>query len=268
MLALIAGQGRLPALVHARLVGAGHAPVVAELDGFPAGTPVPADITFRLERLSHLFDALRAEGVTEVAFVGRVRRPRLDPGLIDAASAPLFDRVATALRAGDDGALRAILDLFTEAGFAIRPVQDLVPALLPDAGVFGGRDRGEADVKDADRALDVIAAMGAADVGQACAVAEGVVLAVEAAAGTDWMLDSLASRPGDLPPGGLLVKAPKPGQDRRVDLPTIGPGTIRRAAAAGLTGVVVTAGGVLVLDAAEAKAEAARLGLLLWVRAP
>lgn len=267
MRALIAGQGRLPALVYERLAEGGAAPVVAELDGFRAGTPVPADLTFRLEKLTALFESFRAHGVSEVTFAGRVRRPQLDPDQIDAASASLFEKVSAALRAGDDGALRVILDLFTEAGFTVRPVQDLLPELLPAAGAFGGRAMTAADAKDAQRGLEVIAGMAAADVGQACAVSQGVVLSVEAAAGTDWMLDSLQQRPDDLPPGGLLVKAPKPGQDQRVDLPTIGPGTIRRAATARLSGVVVTEGGVLVIDADETLAEAERLGLLLWVRA-
>jgi DUF1009 family protein len=141
--------------------------------------------------------------------------------------------------------------------------------------------------------------MGAADVGQALVVARGQVIAVEAQPGTDWMLGSLLARDaarlptGDLfddplgvmadmvggpevaprprrdpalPPGGLLYKAPKPGQDLRADLPAIGPGTVRGAVAAGLEGIVIEAGGVMMLDRAGAVAAADAAGLFLWVR--
>ena len=98
--------------------------------------------------------------------------------------------------------------------------------------------------------------MGVADVGQACIVARRQALAIEAMPGTDWMLASLKDTRDGLPEGGLLFKAPKPGQDRRVDLPAIGPETIRAAAEAGLRGIVIEAGGVMLLDRAEAIAAA------------
>ncbi len=268
MLALVAGQGRLPALVYERLCATSEAPLVAELEGFKAGTPVSADVTFRLETLGSFFADLKARGVSRVAFAGRVRRPLLDEGLVDKATKPMFERLASALRDGDDGALRVILDLFSDAGFQLMTVPELAPELLPAPGSATRATPARCDEQEAQRGMAVIAAMGAADVGQACVISRGVVLAVEIAAGTDWMLDTLRNRPADLPEGGVLVKALKPGQDRRADLPTIGPGTIRAAAAAGLRGVVVEAGGVLVIDEAEAVAEADRLGLFLWIRSP
>jgi len=266
MLALIAGQGRLPALVYERLQAEGQAPLVAELDGFKAGTPVSADITFRLETLGGFFDDLAARGVTQVAFAGRIRRPMLDPERVDRRTKQMFATISSALRDGDDGALRTILNLFADAGFEIVALPQIMPDLLPPPGAAAKIKPDRDDDEEARIGMRVIAAMGAADVGQACVVAMGTVIAVEAAPGTDWMLETLTKRPDDLPPGGLLIKAAKPGQDRRADLPTIGPGTIRAAAAAGLTGVVIEAGSVLVIDPEEAVAEADRLGLFLWTR--
>ena len=98
------------------------------------------------------------------------------------------------------------------------------------------------------------------------------VLAVEAQPGTDWMLDSLAQVPSPKvqPPGpegrGLFYKAPKPGQDRRVDLPAIGPETVTRCAAIGLRGLVIEEGGVMILDQTGTVAAADAAGLFLWVR--
>jgi len=269
--AVIAGRGRLPMLLVEALE-AGVAPVLAELEGFPvegaADRPVER---FRLERLVPFFDRLHELGVTRVVFAGAVRRPRLEPALFDARTAALVPRVLAAMQAGDDATLRAVIALFEEAGFAVDAASALVPALLPGPGVLGAHAPSEADAADAVRAAAIVAALGAVDVGQGAVVARGLCLAVEALPGTDAMLAGLVAlpRPETLPrPAGLLYKAPKPGQDRRVDLPAIGPATVAAAAAAGLGGIVVEAGGVLLIDRAETVAAADAAGLFLWSRAP
>ena len=141
--------------------------------------------------------------------------------------------------------------IFEEAGLTVRAPQEVRPDLLPPEGVLEG-EVSDVARRDAERAAEVLRALGAADVGQACVVAQGRCLAVEALPGTDHMLGVVAGLGSRRPdPGGgrgLVMKAPKPGQDRRVDLPAIGPETIRGAAEAGLGGVVVEAGGVLALD--------------------
>jgi DUF1009 family protein len=295
MLALIAGQGALPALVLKRHPDA----LVCELEGFPSG--LTGARSFRIERLGSFLQDLRAAGVTEVCLAGRVGRPRLDPAAIDPATLPLVPRMMEALAQGDDAALRLVLAFFEEAGFGLRAAHDLVPEVLPPTGVLTRAAPGASVDRDLARAIKAHAALGAADVGQALVVAEGQVIAVEAQPGTDWMLASLLARdpvfaptggvfddplgvaadifggPAQaprprrdpaLPAGGILYKAPKPGQDRRVDLPAIGPETLRRAADAGLEGIVIEAGGVMLLDPDKALAAADRAGLFLWVRPP
>jgi UDP-2,3-diacylglucosamine hydrolase len=296
VLALIAGQGVLPELVLKRRPDA----LVCELDGYPSGL-VPAPRVFRIERLGSFLDDLKAAGVTEVCLAGRVGRPRLDPSAIDPATMPLVPRMMVALADGDDAALRTVLTFFEEAGFRVRAAHEIVPEVLPPEGVLGQALPGASSKRDITRAARAHAALGAADLGQALVVAEGQVIAVEAQPGTDWMLASLLSRDPvpavtgglfddpfgiaadimggparvprprrdpALPPGGVLYKAPKPGQDRRVDLPAIGPETVRGAAAAGLDGIVIEAGGVMVLDPEETIAAADSAGLYLLVRAP
>jgi len=115
---------------------------------------------------------------------------------------------------------------------------------------------------DIDRGVAVVRALGAVDVGQGCVVQQGIVLALEAIEGTDAMLARAAklSRPG---PGGVLVKLVKPGQDRRADLPTIGPGTVAAAASAGLRGIAFEAGGTILTDRAAMVADAEAAGLFL-----
>ena len=263
MLALIAGQGALPGLIVDR-----HRPeIVCELESAPSG--LPGAEPFRIETLGTLLASLRDRGATEVCFAGAIRRPRLDPALVDAETMPLVPRMLAALGQGDDGALRTVIGIFEDAGQKVRAAHELLPELLPEAGIPTRAAPGSRDEADAVRAATVHSTLSGADLGQACAVAAGQVLAVETLGGTDWMLATLA---GDLRPdggtGGLLYKAPKVGQDRRIDLPTIGPGTVRGAAAARLSGIVVEAGGVLVLDPGGTVAACDEAGLFLWVRAP
>lgn len=273
MIALIAGQGMLPALVAGRLAAEGRAMRVCELEGFPADPAVApgAERTrFRIERLGSFIADLTASGATEVVFAGAVRRPPVDPGMIDPATMPLVPRMLAAIEGGDDATLREVLAIFEEGGLAIRAATDLVPELLPEPGLLTLASPGKRDEGDARRAAAITAALGVADVGQACVVSRGQALAVEALPGTDAMLASLPGlrASADLPEGGLLYKAPKPGQDRRIDLPAIGPDTVTGAAEAGLAGLVIEAGGVMVLERTETVARADAAGLYLWVRAP
>ena len=162
--------------------------------------------------------------------------------------------------------MRAVVDIFEQAGFEVVGFTNLVPELLPPGGVMSIRQPIEQERRDVARAHSVIAGLSALDIGQGCVVASGHVLAVEAFGGTRWMLSSLSSdRPTDWPKGGLLYKTPKDGQERRVDLPAIGPETMEQVAQAGLAGVAIVQGGVVALDLPKIIAEADRLGLFLWV---
>jgi UDP-2,3-diacylglucosamine hydrolase len=263
--AIIAGQGRLPAALAAAMP---EPPLVAALDGFaPDGLQV--DLRFRVERLVPFLRALERDGITQVIFAGAVTRPRLDPALLDEATASLLPRLMQAMAAGDDATLRVVIELFEEFGFTIVGVEEVAPALLPGASVLAGVV-GPTDAADATRAATIVAALGSVDVGQGAVVAQGLCLGVEALPGTDVLLMQIgevgALRPDPTRGKGVFYKAAKPGQDRRIDLPTIGPETLRAAAAAGLGGVAFQACSVICLDLAEMKRLAGELGLFLWAR--
>jgi DUF1009 family protein len=264
-LALIAGRGRLPVLVAEAAPGA----LVCEMEGTASEAPGER-LPWRVERLGTLLATLRERGVARVCLCGALHRPKLDLAAVDGATMPLLGRIAAALPRGDGATLRAAVSLIEEAGIEVVAPHALRPDLLPEEGVLEGEPTNQARV-DAERAGEILAALGTADVGQGCVVAAGLCLAVEALPGTDHMLAVVAGLGGRRPdPGrgrGLLMKAPKPGQDRRVDLPAIGPETVRAAAAAGLGGIVVEAGGVLVLDVPAVRDSAREAGLFLWVRA-
>lgn len=259
MLALIAGTGALPGEVVECLA---DRPLICAMEGFTPDT-LPTDIVFPLEQLGSFIADLKTRGVTEICLAGAVRRPPINPSRIDAATLPLVPVLQMAMVSGDDGALRAVISIFEEAGFKVRAAHEIAPALLPPLGCLTEAQPSETDLSDADRAAGILRAMGAADIGQACAVSKGQALAVESIFGTDWMLQCLTQRPDA--GGGVLFKAPKPDQDRRADLPTIGPGTVSGAVAAGLSGVIIEKGGVIVLQQDRVIDECNRLGLFLYV---
>jgi DUF1009 family protein len=264
--ALIAGRGGLPAaLARAMAVP----PFVAAVEGFaPEGLAV--DLAFRVERLVPFLRHLESAGVERVVFAGAVQRPRLDPALLDPDTAAMLPRLMQAMAAGDDATLRAVLEIFAEFGFAVLGVDEVAPALLPGPGVLAGTITPQVEA-DASRAASIVAALGAVDVGQGAVVVQGLCLAVEALPGTDAMLAGVAALAAGLRPDpsrgrGLFFKATKPGQDRRIDLPTLGPDTLNGVAAAGLGGVAFEAGSVICLDLPEMQRRADELGLFLWAR--
>ncbi|MBO9445123.1 UDP-2,3-diacylglucosamine diphosphatase LpxI [Ruegeria sp. R14_0] len=260
MLALIAGTGVLPGEVVAQL---GEHPVICAMEGFRPDTLTP-DIEFPLEQVGSFITEIKARGVTQVCMAGAVGRPPIDPTRIDAATMPLVPILQQAIMSGDDAALRAVIGIFEDAGLEVKAAHEIAPNLLPQIGCLTQAQPSEADLADADRASGIVRAMGAADVGQACVVSKRQALAIESIFGTAWMLQSLTQRPDA--GGGVLFKAPKPDQDRRADLPAIGPETVSGAVAAGLSGIVIEKGGVLVLEKDRVIAECDRLGLFLYVR--
>jgi DUF1009 family protein len=252
--AIIAGGGVLPGL----LLEAGPARVVA-FDGVSVTAVGAGRIPARFERLGHLFDDLRAAGVTEVCFAGAMGRPPLDPTALDDVTKALMPRLMAAMARGDDALLRDIAAIFEEQGFTVAGAHALRPDLVAGEGCLAGRALPKADVA---RARDVLDALGPLDVGQAAVAGRGQVLGIETLQGTDAMLRFVAgTAPGS---GGVLVKRPKPGQDLRFDMPAIGPDTVRNAVAAGLSGIEIAAGSVLLLDRDAVLAACAETDLSLW----
>ena len=179
----------------------------------------------------------------------------------------LFARIG--LRAlGDNGLLSAIIQELETEGFRVVGVDDLLEPLLAPEGALGRVTPDEAALIDVSRGLEVARALGGVDVGQSVVVQQGIVLGVEAAEGTDALLERVAGRRLE-GPGGVLVKIAKPGQERRADLPVMGVPTVAACAKAGLRGIAVEAGAALVIDRAEAVAAADRAGLfVLGIKSP
>ena len=177
---------------------------------------------------------------------GAIARPSLAELRPDLGTARWLARIGTA-SSGDDGLLRSIIQALETEGFTVRGIDDLLSGLVADAGTYGRTQPDEAAWADIERGVSVAKALGAADVGQAVVVQQGLVLAVEALEGTDALLRRAAELRRD-GPGGVLVKVTKPRQERRADLPSIGSGTVEGSATAGLKGIALEAGGTLIID--------------------
>jgi UDP-2,3-diacylglucosamine hydrolase len=264
-LGILAGGGRLPGQVAAAARAAGRGVFMIGLEGFadPAVlAPWPHEVV-RILAAARIIAALREHGCQDLVLVGPVRRPSLLDLRPDAEGARILARIGRAAFAGDDGLLAAVVRVFAEEGFRVVGAHEILNEALGPMGLLSRAGPDAVSMADIRRGIAVARALGAIDVGQGCVVQQGMVLAVEAAEGTDAMLARCAplARPGR---GGVLVKLVKPGQDRRADLPTIGPETLRGAADAGLRGVAFEAGGTILAerDAAVAAADAAGLFLL------
>ncbi len=217
----------------------------------------------RVGAAGRILALLREHGVQDLVLVGPVRRPSLLDLRPDFEGTKILARIGRAAFAGDDGLLAAIVRVLAEEGFSVIGAHDIIAGALGPRGVLGRVAPDAQALSDIARGVAIVRAMGQADVGQGCIVQQGIALAVEAIEGTDQMLARAGAlaRPG---PGGVLIKMAKPEQDRRADMPAIGPRTMVNAAAAGLRGVAFEAGGTLLTDRAACVAAADEAGLFLY----
>jgi DUF1009 family protein len=263
-LGILAGGGPFPGQVAAAARSAGRDVFVLGFEDYadPAVIGAYPHEYARLGAAGRILSLLRKYGCRDLVLVGPVRRPSFMDLRPDFEGTKILARIGRAAFAGDDGLLAAVVRVLAEEGFSVLGAHEIIAEALGPRGSMG-RVAPDAQARaDIARGAAVVRALGSVDVGQGCIVQQGIVLAVEAVEGTDQMLARAAglARPG---PGGVLVKMVKPGQDRRADLPTIGPRTLVAAAGAGLRGVAFEAGGTLLTDRAACVAEADRLGLFL-----
>lgn len=269
-LGVIAGGGELPVRIAEHCAATGAPYYVARILG--VSDPILASHAggdFGLGEMGARFRALRDAGCDAVTFVGIVKRPNFKSLKLDARAALMMPRVLAAARNGDDALLRVLGDEHEREGFRLVGADEVLAALLAPAGPLGAITPSDEHALDIQKAASVAAALGSWDVGQGCIVCDGLVLALEAQEGTDAMLARVAGLPAEIrggpgSPRGVLLKRPKPIQDRRIDLPTIGPATLEGVARAGLAGIAVEAGGALVMQRESLVAKADALGLFVF----
>ncbi|GAB6053500.1 UDP-2,3-diacylglucosamine diphosphatase LpxI [Magnetospira thiophila] len=263
-LGIIAGRGDLPAWIIAACRERGRPYFVLAIENQTDPETVARDVPHAWIRLGGAgkgITLLRQAGVKDLVMAGGVTRPSLASLRPDMWSARFLAKVGLK-SLGDDNLLRALIAEIEAEGFHMVGLDDLLPSLLAPRGRLGRLEPDEQARIDLRRGWEVARGLGALDVGQGVVVQQGIVLAVEAVEGTEAML-ARAGRLARDGLGGVLVKLKKPQQERRADLPTIGPATMDQAAAAGLRGIAVEAGGTVMLDRDEILVRADRLGLFL-----
>lgn len=270
-LGIIAGTGVLPRLVAENCDIQGQSHIVVQFEGIELNwLEGHSSMSAAFEKPGKLFKALEKAGVATVTMGGAMGRPRLNPLRFDATGLRLAPVVMNAMKSGDNSTLGIVAALFEAEGFKVIGVHEAMPALLASEGILTDAQPSDEDRKDADRAAEIVSALGGVDVGQGAVVAQGLCLGLESIQGTDAMLRFVTANPARLPDKkgskGVLLKRPKPGQDMRLDMPAIGPDTFAAVSAAGLAGVVVQAGETLILGLEETVSRANELGLFLWVR--
>jgi hypothetical protein len=253
-LGIICGGGSVPLAVADAAARHGRRVVMFALRGVAdAGVERYPCHWIVLGTLGRLFHLLRQEGCRDLVFIGSLTRPRWLGFPLDLATVRRLPRIARAFRGGDDHLLAGIARLFEDEGFRMLGAHEVAPEILLPEGPVGTRAPSEQDRIDIERGLALLAATGPFDIGQAAVVARRHVLAVEAIEGTDQMLDRVVTLRKEgrirVPAGaGVLIKAPKPQQDRRFDLPAIGPETVEAVARAGLAGLAAVAGAAIVAE--------------------
>ena len=269
-IAIVCGGGSLPGAVAEAVRRRGREPVMFGLRGWADEATIEryAHHWIAIGQIGRFFRLAHAAQCRDVLMIGTLLRPPLRQLRLDWKTIRMMPGIVAAFRGGDDRLLGGVARLMENAGFRVIGVGDAAPEVFVPEGPLGSVKPSERDTGDIVRGLKLIAALGPFDVGQAAVVANNNVLAVEAAEGTDNMLLRIAElrklgRVTAAQGVGVLVKAPKPGQDRRFDLPSIGPRTIENIARAGLAGLAVTAGSTMIAEADRAIAAADRAGIFM-----
>ncbi len=266
-LAILCGAGAFPLEVAGEARRCGREPFLVGVVG-ATNSAIEAypHVWVRMGEVGKLFAALHARAVAEMVIIGAMARPEFADIRLDWGAVKRAVGLAQLFRRGDNGLLVGLAAIIEREGIRVVGAQDVAPRLLAPTGRFGARAPSEEDEADVALGGGLIDALSSFDAGQGAVVAAGRVLAIEAAEGTDAMLARIAEMRANgrlrfSGQAGVLVKAPKRGQDLRLDMPAIGPKTIEGAVKAQLRGVAVGAGRVLILerDRLSRDADAARL---------
>ena len=273
-LGIICGSGSIPLAVAAAVERRGRRVMLFALRGFVDARAVAAypHCWIAIGQFGRFRRLARAEGCRDLVLVGGLVRPAIRQVRLDWATLVEMPRIIRAFRGGDDHLLTGIGRILEGDGFRVLGAHEVAPDITAPSGALGRHRPDAGSAADIARGFEMLAAMSPFDVGQAVVIGKGHVLAVEAAEGTDAMLQRVAAlrEAGRirLPRGvGVLIKAPKQRQDRRFDLPSIGPDTVLHAAQAGLAGIAVVAAGTIVAEPQRLVETADEKGLFVFGRA-
>lgn len=263
-LGIVAGSGELPRQVIKRVIKSGRSVFVVAIEGNTDVQTVEniQHVWINLGAIGTAIEHLKAAGVSELVLAGKINRPSIKSLRPDATGAKLIAKLGFSLFGGDSAIFKTIVGFLEEQGFRIVGSESLMEDLIAPAGPLGQHIPDKQTQKDIEIGARVVKAMGEFDIGQAVIVKNGLVLGIEAAEGTDGLIERCNGLKGE-GKGGVLVKARKPLQENRVDLPTIGENTIERISQAGFAGIALEAGHALIVNRSKVIRLADNLGLFV-----
>ncbi|WP_181701826.1 LpxI family protein [Chthonobacter albigriseus] len=268
-LGIIAGGGAVPVTVADAAAEAGRPVVVFAIRGeaSPSVESYPHH-WIRWGEIGRLFDLMVREKVGDLVICGSVTRPDFTSIRVDLGAVLSLPKILSLMVGGDDTVLRGVVRFFEDRGYTVVGAHEVAPLLVADVGQLGQVRPTAAQSLDVAKGFEAARVLGTLDIGQAVVALNGRVVGVEGVEGTDELIARIADlrARGRLKWSGregVLVKAAKPQQDLRVDMPTIGPRTVQAVAAAGLAGLAVETGRVMIVDRAETIAAADKAKLFL-----
>jgi DUF1009 family protein len=266
-LGLISGTGDIPRLIAEHREANGEETFIIAIKGYLEDWQKKhPHVICGIAETGKMLNGLREAGCDTVTLIGNVKRPDFGKLKPDMKALSLLPKVLKAASQGDDALLRSMVEIFESEGFNVVGAEELLDELKPKAGILTDRAPEKRDISDIEFCYHIAGEIGKLDIGQGAVVANGLVLAVEAQEGTDEMLRRIPRLPENIRGSedkrvGVLLKRPKPIQERRVDTPVIGPSTVRNAAEAGLSTIAVVENGALMVNKAELVDLANRYGL-------
>lgn len=270
-LAIIAGGGSVPAHVARAAIRDGRRVMVVGIEGEADDTiaEFPHD-WFQWGQLGHLEKILSNHGKGDVVLIGGVKtRPDFKRLKLDLGAVRMLPTLVSLMANGDNTVLIGAIRLVESWGHTVVGAHEIADDLVATAGALTDKHPRSDDMTDANRAMGAARAIGAIDAGQAAVAVNGRIVALEAAEGTDGVLARIAAlrQSGRLKwrgRAGVLAKCPKPQQDLRVDMPTIGPSTVAGVGAAGLAGIAIEAGHVMLVEREETLHRAQATGVFIF----
>lgn len=269
-LIIIAGGGSVPVHVARTAATAGRRVLIIGIEG-EADREIaqfPHD-WFQWGQLGHLEKLLGNHGASDVVLVGGVHaRPDFKRLKLDLGAVRALPKILSLMASGDNTVLTGAIKMVEAWGHTIVGAHEIATDLVAAEGPLSGKTPSAVEGDDVATAFAAARAIGRLDAGQAAVAVNGRVIALEAAEGTDGVLARVAElrRSGRLSwrgRAGALAKCPKPQQDLRVDMPTIGPETVARVEAAGLAGIAIESGRVMIVDRDETIRRANVAGIFL-----
>jgi len=252
---LIIGSGELATYCMEQLVLLGYETTIVRLPCSKVKIKKNQDhIPLKYEEINEAFFLLKQRQINEIALIGYMERPDIDSSKVNYRSQILLSKVFSILNKGDGEIFSAIKQMFVDQNFTLVKVQDLLPELILDSGIYGS-PIGKKVLKEIKEGVKIFLNYARLDIGQSLVFQNGHCLGLETITGTDEMIRAIINfrernnkRSKEILSGGILIKGSKPDQVLDIDTPVIGPDTIKLAKNAKLNGLIIESDKVIVVN--------------------